>query len=187
MNLTDAIYHRRAIRDYTSAPVEREAIDGVIRAAIQAPSSMNRQPWSFTIVADRDLLKYCSDRAKALVLAAAAGNAHLADHRDALASPTSNIFYNAPILIVISAMAADPMAEQDCCLAAQNLMLDAYARGLGTCWIGFAEAWLGETEGKAALRIPPEHKPVAPIIIGHPSGEHPAPARTEPHVTWIGS
>jgi nitroreductase len=88
-------------------------------------------------------------------------------------------------LIVICATEPDPMAQQDCCLAAENLMLAAHGRAAGTCWIGFAEPWLNQPEGKAALKIPVEHAPVAPIIIGYPRGEHPAPPRREPRIAWI--
>ncbi|MGO8915078.1 MAG: nitroreductase family protein [Stellaceae bacterium] len=185
MNLLDALYHRRAIRDYTDAPVDQQLLHSVIAAATRAPNAMNRQPWSFVVVTNRPVLDRCSARAKAHSLASLSANPHLAGYREHLASPTFNIFYNAPALIVICATQPDPMAQQDCCLAAENLMLAAHGSGLGTCWIGFAEAWLNQPEGKAELKLPAEHAPVAPIIIGHPRGEHPAPPRREPHITWI--
>jgi nitroreductase len=157
----------------------------VIAAAIQAPSGVNRQPWSFVAVTDRRLLERCSREAKAHLLASLSANPHLSAFREHLASPAFNIFYNAPALIVICATEPDPMAQQDCCLAAATLMLAAHGRGLGTCWIGFAQPWLNQSAGKAALGIPADHLPVAPIIIGRPRGETPAPPRREPAITWI--
>ena len=185
MDIIDAVYHRRAVRDFADVPVDRDAIRFVIDAAIHAPNAMNRQPWSFTVVSNRTVLDRCSNGAKAHSLALLSGNPHLARFRENLASPEFNIFYNAPALIVISATAADQMAQQDCCLAAENLMLAAYERGLGTCWIGFAESWLNQSEGKDMLKIPTEHIAVAPIIIGHPRGDHPTPPRRAPHITWV--
>ncbi len=185
MNIMDAIYQRRAIREYTDAPVDQELLRTVIAAAIQAPSAMNRQPWSFVVVTNRAVLDRCAQRAKAHALASLSANRHLAGYREHLASPTFNIFYNAPALIVICATEPDPMAQRDCCLAAENLMLAAHGHGLGTCWIGFAEFWLNEAEGKNELKILAKHPPVAPIIIGYPRGVHPAPLRREPHITWI--
>ena len=73
-----------------------------------------------------------------------------------------DIFYHAPVLIVISTMADIPWAVEDCALAAENLMLAARGAGLGTCWIGFAQGWLGTPEGKALLKLPAAYKPVAP-------------------------
>jgi nitroreductase len=43
----------------------------------------------------------------------------------------------------------------DCCRAAQNLMLSAPAQGLGTCWVGSPPAWLKTEEARTTLRIPP--------------------------------
>jgi nitroreductase len=87
---------------------------------------------------------------------------------------------------VISSVAESPWAVEDCALAAQNLMLAARAAGLGTCWIGFAEAWLGTPEGKAVLELPATSLPVAPIIVGHPKSAPPPVPRREPEIRWIG-
>ena len=43
---------------------------------------------------------------------------------------------------------------EDCSLAAENLMLAAFAERLGTCWIGFAQSYLNTAEGRTALGIP---------------------------------
>lgn len=76
-------------------------------------------------------------------------------------------------------------AVEDCALAAENLMLAAYAEGLGTCWIGLAQSWLATAEGKAALGLPAACLPVAPIIVGRPKST-PAPVgRNEPQIRWI--
>ena len=146
---------------------------------------MNRQPWSFVVVKDRALLDRCADRAKAHVLASLVPGSPLAHYRDHLASRDFHVFYNAPALVVICATATDHMAAQDCCLAAQNLMLAAHARGLGTCWIGFAESWLNQPTGKKELGIPFHHVPVAPIIIGHPHAVPAPPERRNPDISWF--
>lgn len=185
MNLVDAIYHRRAIRNYLETPVEDEKIRFVIAAAIQAPTAMNRQPWSFVVVTDRTALARFGDRARAHMLATLTESSLLGDYRPMLSSPGFRIFYNAPTLIVICATAPDAMAKQDCCLAAQNLMLAAHGIGLGTCWIGLAQSWLQQPEGKDALKIPADHVAVAPLLIGYPATAYAAPPRHPPHITWI--
>jgi nitroreductase len=65
-------------------------------------------------------------------------------------------------------------------------MLAARAAGLGTCWIGFAQTWLGTPAGKAALKLPAAYAPVAPIIVGHPKSAPPPIPRKEPEIRWIG-
>ena len=186
MDVLEAIYRRRAVRDYQPDRPDEKTLHALIEAAIQAPTAMHREPWRFTIVRDGALLKRCSDAAKQHVLDSMSADSPLQRLRAELASPAFNIFYNAPCLILISSSAAEPMAEQDCCLAAENLMLAACARGLGSCWIGFAEIWLRTTAGKQALSLPPDHIPVAPIIIGYPA-VIPAPTgRRAPEMTWLG-
>jgi nitroreductase len=103
-----------------------------------------------------------------------------------LSSPDLNIFYEAPVLIIICATENDRFVEQDCCLAAQNLMLAARAKGLGTCWIGFAEAWLNRPEAKKELGIPATFLPIAPVILGYPRAQPEAPERHRPDMIWIG-
>lgn len=185
MDLMKAIYHRRAVREFTSEPVERETIRLIIAAAIQAPSAMNQQPWSFVVVEDKEALDRYSRSAKAHLLATA--TASLGHYRELLADANFQIFYHAPALVVICATSADAGAAEDCCLAAQNLMLAAYGAGLGTCWIGFARPWLDLAEGRRELGIPAHHVPVAPIILGHPKAAPPAVARRPPDILWIGS
>lgn len=185
MNLVDAIYHRRAIRNYTEQFVEEDKIRFVIAAAVQAPNALNRQPWSFAVVTDRAVLEHLGDSARTYMLANLPKMPHLTEYRPMLSSPSFRIFHGAPALIVISAVTPDSMARQDCCLAAENLMLAAHGIGLGTCWIGLAELWLNQPTGKDAIKIPAEHVAVAPIVIGYPAGTCAAPPRRPPHITWI--
>jgi nitroreductase len=64
-------------------------------------------------------------------------------------------------------------------------MLAAHGAGLGTCWIGFARAWLDLPEGRKALSIPAHYIPVAPIAIGHPKTEMPLVPRRHPDILWF--
>ena len=43
---------RRTVRDYSDQPVPRQVIYDCIRAAGQAPSGANKQPWHFEVVGD---------------------------------------------------------------------------------------------------------------------------------------
>ena len=106
--------------------------------------------------------------------------------REELADPAFQIFYRAPALIVISAVERGPWIVEDCALAAENLMLAAHATGLGTCWVGFAQSYLGTPAGKVTIGLPDAAVPVAPIIVGHPSGVSPAVPRRPPEIRWIG-
>ncbi|HXQ45274.1 MAG TPA: nitroreductase family protein [Caulobacteraceae bacterium] len=185
MDAVDAIFGRRAIRNFTSQVPPRAEIEALIEAAVQAPNGMNRQPWAFVVVEDKAALARFSIAAKAHLMQTMAQGSPLHAHRGQLVSDDFNIFYNAPVLVVICATDPDPMSAKDCCLAAENLMLAAHDRRLGTCWIGFAEAWLNSSEGKQALAVPEGHTVVAPIILGHPAETPARPHRNTPAVRWV--
>ena len=185
MELKEAIYTRRAVRAFAAEPVDDKILRELIDAAIQAPSAVNAQPWSFCVVRDKAMLADISRRAKAHTLATTPAGLLSHHFETTLNDPQFNIFYDAPALIVICSRSDNAWAVENCALAAQNLMLAARAAGLGTCWIGFAQGWLRTDEGRALLRLPAGWLPVAPIIVGHPKAL-PAPVpRKAPEIHWV--
>lgn len=177
----NAIYGRRAIRNYTAEPVRRESIEELIAASTQAPSAMNRQPWSFAVVAGAARLRGYSDRAKAHALDRLDGPFA---HSTNLLTDNADIFHGAPALVVVCATAYGRQAAEDCCLAAQNFMLAAFANGFGTCPIGLARPWLSLAATKRELGIPLSWIPIVPIVIGT-AGESPqSPGRLPAHILW---
>jgi nitroreductase len=177
MDILTAIHSRRAVREYLDEPVADDVIAALIDAAIWAPSGMNLQPWCFFVIDDPVKLAAWSAKAKAQMLTTSADHPELLALAARLQSPSFNIFYGAPLLILICATADEDMAIKDCCLAAENLMLAATGLGLGSCWIGLSEAWLSTEEARTELAMPPNFTAVAPIIIGHPRHSPPPPAR----------
>jgi len=185
MDLQQAIRSRRAVRAFTPEPVDRQTLLRLIDAAIQAPSAINEQPWSFTVIEDRAMLTRISTESKVHMLATAPRDIAAHHVLERLRDPAFDIFYHAPALIVISSVQPDLWAVENCSLAAENLMLAACAEGLGTCWIGFAQSWLASAAGKAMLGVPSAYLPVAPIIVGHPQSAMPPVARRPPEIRWI--
>jgi len=184
MNLKEAIYSRRAVRDFTTEAVDEAALKQLIDAAIQAPSAVNQQPWRFTVVRDQKLLVEISRQSKAHMLRTSPAALASPHFNAILNNPDFDIFYHAPALIVISA-ANGPWIVEDCALAAENLMLAACAAGLGTCWIGFAQGWLATAQGKSVLKLSESFVPVAPIIVGHPKDGVPAVPRKPATIDWL--
>lgn len=185
MELKEALYTRRAVRNYTSDPVDQKQLLELIDAAIQAPSAVNEQNWIFCVVRNANVLSDISRHAKAYMMASTPPE-HMSPHfMKELGDPGFDIFYGAPVLVVIASATNGIWAVENCALAAENLMVAARAAGLGSCWIGFAQSWLGTPEGKARLHLPEQCVPVAPIIVGHPKGQALPVARKTPEIHWI--
>ncbi len=160
----------------------------LIRAAIQAPSAANLQPWAFVVVRGRNRLDEMSNHAKEYLLQTLPQTLELHQRSDALTNPRSNVFHHAGTLIVICARPArfNYVPSEDCCLAAQNLMLAAHGMGLGTCPVGFVRPWLNLPEIRQSLRLPYHCEAVLPIAVGWPAGESPTSGpRTEAEVVWL--
>jgi nitroreductase len=185
MDLNEAITGRRAVREYTKEAVDEKTIHRLINAAVHAPSAVNQQPWTFTVVRDQSVLDRISSGAKSHMLATMPPGPHSDHFRSLLGDPNFQIFYHAPALVLISADSAGSWNVEDCALAAENLMLTAYAAGLGTCWIGFAQSFLNTPTGKNMLGIPAAWVPVAPVIVGHPKAAPLPVLRKAPKVRWL--
>jgi len=185
MELIDAIYGRRAVRDYTPQEVSRATIEELIDAAVHAPTALDEQPWVFAVIQGQGLLQDYSDRAKAHFLATFnPGNDPHAMRRDQLMDARYNLFYNAGTLVVIYAEPNRHFAPVDCCLAAENLMLAAHAKGLATCPVGFAQSWLDLPEIKTEIRVAQELTAVIPLIVGYPAKTPGAVPRKKPEIIF---
>ena len=114
----NSIYHRVSIRKYQDKPVEKEKIEAILRAAMQAPSAGNQQPWEFYVITDKQKLEALS-----------------------LVSPYAGMTKDAPVAIV-SAYCKDcrmpEYAQIDLSIAMENLWLETDAQGLGGVWLGIA-------------------------------------------------
>lgn len=154
----DNIATRTSIRDYEARPVEKEKVEKMLRAAMAAPTAMNKQPWHFVVVGQRS------------VLDSLAG-----------ANPYSKMLLKAPLAIVVCGD-MDKVIEgggrdfwiQDASAATENLLLAAHAMGLGAVWTG---AYPSEERSKAisaTLSLPDNLVPLNMIVIGYPA-EHPQP------------
>ncbi len=175
LSALDAIFTRRSVRAFTRRKIDDATVRSLLDAAVQAPTAMHLEPWSFVVIQNDAMLKRYSDRAKACWLRDAAKYRDLHDpaaqgFAARLADPAFSIFYDAGTLIVICARPMGPFVDADCWLAAENLMLAAAALGLGSCCIGSALPALNTPEAKAELGIPADAKAMVPVIVGIPAG-----------------
>ena len=186
MELMDTIRNRRAVRDYTDAPIDRTTIERVINAAILAPSAMNLQPWAFAAVANRGRIDEYAGRIKSWLLKDFSQTPFDASLRTLIEDENYNIFHHAPAIVLVLAKSVQSQAFEDCCLAAENLMLAARDEGLGTCCIGLARPWFNLRSIKHELGLPEQYEVVVPIVLGHPKSWPESHGRHPAEIHWLG-
>ncbi len=183
-----AINGRRSIREYEKRDLAEDAIRRIVDAGVQAPTGLGFQPWRFVVVRDRALMREVSDYCKTTMIATLEGTE---DERaqwflSLLKQEDFNIFYNAPVLVLVFGAADDPMSSIDCTLCAENMMLAAWSLGVGSCWIGSASVVAQNPDLMERLQAPEGYNLVAQLIFGYPAAVPEKPERREPDVTWVG-
>ena len=171
------IMARRSVRKYLDKPVEHEKLELVVKAGINAPSGMNRQPWIVRVVEDQKLIADVTEVYKQ-------ANAEQVK-RDA---GFKNMFRNAPNLICVCTP-ANGGGELDAGLLGENMMLAAQSMGLGTCCLGGPVRFLLSND-KARffldrLDIPSDYKLNYIIAIGYPDEQPDAKPRDASKVKYI--
>src|SRR3954447_7818457 len=114
MDVFEAVRTVLAVRQYDSKPVPRETIERVVEAGRLTASSMNRQPWHFVIVTEREGLERLSD-----------------------AVPTGRDVRDAAFAIAVAVEGHSPYAISDVSRAIQSMILVAWDEGVGSNWTGF--------------------------------------------------
>ncbi len=106
------ILTRSSVRKYKNKEVEPEKIELMLKAGMAAPSGMNKQPWSFVLIEDKDVLNKMAE-----------------------GLPYAKMLSGAPMAIVVC---GDPEISRywylDCSAATQNILLAAHSMELGAVW-----------------------------------------------------
>ena len=185
MEMMDVLRKRRAVRDYTDARVEAVTVERLIKAATLAPSAVNQQPWEFVALLDRKRIDEYAERAKKWLLENL-DEVGFGAFRQMIDDPSYSLVYHAAGLVLIVAKSENRQAAEDCCLAAENLMLAARDEEIGTCWIGLARPWLNLTSIKKELGLPAKSHVVAPIVLGYARAWPETPGRNLSEIHWLG-
>ncbi|KYK20555.1 NADH dehydrogenase [Thermoplasmatales archaeon SM1-50] len=150
MDAFEAILSRTSIRNYKKQAISNDLLQKLLRAASNAPSAGNQQPWHFVILDDRKIL-----------------NVIQTFH------PSAKMLKEADKAILVC---GDLHLEKfegywmiDCAAATENILLAAHCLGLGACWLG-----LYPREGRVAgmrklLQLPTHVIPFAIVSLGYPA------------------
>jgi nitroreductase len=162
--IMEVIKKRRSIRVYKNRPLSREIIDSLLQAAEYAPNARNLQQLEYKVITNQGLIKGISDKI-------VAGLKEENPQVQLSARAQSNLFYEAPLLIIITGPKENIWTYSDAALAAENIMLYAASVDLGTCFIGNARHIDKDEELLRELHVPNDSKIAAAVVCGYPDEE----------------
>ncbi|WP_406655559.1 nitroreductase [Methanolobus sp. ZRKC2] len=178
---------RKSVRDYVDKQVSEDSINTIIDAGIHAPTGFGSEPWFFVVIQNREMMKRMSDYCKPRLLAQLQDlpNENVSEFRKRLSQEDFDIFYNAPLLVIVLGSNAGFTTDYDCSMCAQNMMLAAHSMGIGSCWVGTACFIQDNEEFMSELGIPYDYKVIAPIVFGYEGKIVERPPRQDPQIVWV--
>ena len=167
-DMLDVMKSRRSIKKYKSAPVADELLDKIVEAGLYAANGRGNQNSIIIKVTDKKV----RDELSAL-------NCQIGGWK-----PDFDPFYNAPAVLVVLDKKDSSTCVYDGSLVMGNMMLEAHALGLGSCWIHRAKEEFETEQGQQLLQklgITEEYVGVGHCIVGYPDCETPKTPDRKPN------
>ena len=201
MDLAAILKGRRSIRKYKTDVVPKQVLEDILKIALWAPTGMYLQKWEVFVVdgKTRDKIAGAVSRAKPLIEPGL--REFLPEKIVQYSMKFFDNFGDAPVLILVyvpkiplnidAAMSNQERYNVErlrlttllsAAALAQNILILAYEKGLGTCWM--TDPKRAEEEINAILGIE-DKELVACIPIGYPDQSPPAPPRNEDKIHWV--
>ncbi len=158
----NSIKERRSVRAYKPDQIADKELDLVLEAGTYAPTGMGLQSPKIVVVQDKDLIARLS-KLNAQVMGTA-----------------NDPFYGAPTVLIVFGDRDRTTCVEDGSLVLGNMLLAAYAVGLGSCWIHRAREVFNLPEGKKLKKlwgIPDNYVGIGHCILGYPAGDAPEPKK----------
>lgn len=166
MNVKDAVEKRRSIRSYLDRPVPQGNLEAVVSAGRWAP---NAGPYALSVIRNKDLMARINASTLEAMLASGddftIGRAKL---------PGYQPFHGAPVAIILSAPADNPLGPLNCAVSAGYMILQATELGFGSCFIIAPTRCLNNPEEADLAReagIPDGYKMLCGVIFGYTDDE----------------
>ena len=128
--VNDLMMSRRSIRAYKDSVISREILNEIVKYGINAPNGQNLQSYEIRVIDSPVLID-------SITQAVVKDNPKIAE-RDGF----KNIFVNAPCVVCIACDTQYDMAQIDCGLLGENIILAAWAKGIGSCCLGSSARWI---------------------------------------------
>jgi len=175
---------RRSVRRYQRQRVPKSVIARLIEAGTWAPSAHNAQPWRFVVIESVTKKRLLAETMAAAFRRDLEGDGRLPAEVEARIASSVERFRSAPLLLLacltmkssdvyqdtVRQQAEYVMGVQSVAAAIQNILLAAYAEGLGSCW--HCAPLFCPAEVRGVLELPDDFQPQALITLGV-AGEFP--------------
>lgn len=148
---------RVSVREFTGEKISAEQIDTLLRAAIAAPSALNKQPWAFVVVTDEKIIAQLGE---------ALPSSRCSNHPACAFIPCGDLSKT-----IEGDLAA--FWINDVSAATENLLLAAHAMGLGAVWTALHPDMNRVTMVQQLLGLPEHIIPLCVVPVGIPA-EQPA-------------
>ena len=154
-NFLELLKRRRSSRLFTGAPVDKDAVCDLMKAALMSPSGHRINPWEFILVDDKEVLKALSTSK---------------EHGAGLLEGA------AMAVVVLGDTTKTDVWIEDCSIATIIMQLAAEDLGLGSCWVQIrrrmdAEGNAAEDNVRSLLDIPSHYAVLSIVAIGHKARE----------------
>ncbi len=127
------IMERRSIRKYKDKVVPREVMTEILDCGINAPNGQNKQSWEIRVVDNPALL---AEMSRAMADA----------HPQMDSTFVKGCFRGAPVMVFIARDLSYDFSAYDCGLMAENMMLSAWSKGVGSICLGSPVRFLTDND-----------------------------------------
>ena len=184
MDVFEAIHNRHSQKKVKPDPVPRQMIEKLLDAAVQAPNHYKVRPWRFVVLTG-------NARERLGEAMSASLRERQPDFPQEAFDKAQTTPLQAPVVIVVGVeKPGEPKVleiENICAAAAatENLLLAAYAMGLGAKWR--TGEWARDAKVKEFLGFEPDQHIVGFVYIGYPEFivEQPPRPSFEDRTVWL--
>lgn len=191
MDALECLMTRRSIRKYKSDPIPDQVLTSILDAALAAPSAINLQHWHFVVLRSPDrLAEFKTLMGDVQVKFHSVLAQRFQKHPEAIADTETFLtsLGGAPVCVLAFFLKDDfpdrDGAMQSVSAAIENLMLAAWAQGVGSCWMSAAQR-MGFGPAIQERFAPDKGEFVSAISLGYPDQAPKMPPRREGRVTFI--
>jgi nitroreductase len=156
MDINELIRGRRTVRRFKQDAIGQDTLIELIDLARCAPSAANRQPLEYVIVTEPGL---CDKTFEQLAWAA-----YVQPRRNPPAGKRPVAYI---VVLINEANELGDFGPVDAAAAIENILLAAWAKGIGTCWLGSVK----RDELKGILNIGPGYRIDSVVALGYPDEE----------------